>query len=562
MYQQNAAEIGGKAATLHRLIRLGCRVPPFKAIPLELLRNVKDDPEGRRQLLLPLAKWSRRFKYGVVVRSSFASEDSSQTFAGIFTSIFAGTELEQITGAIAACAGSSREFVDPYRRSRATELHGSVIVQMAVRAVMSGVHFTEDPLGNDGAYTEMTPGVAVGVTGGFAETLRLRTGDGIQASWAKAPPPCSSRGFPAFLPQTSAELEVRPGDYVQATRLSGSTQEDCKLLHHVDDQNLMLVNGLMRDEHDEVAERGLADRVHTLGRSLRSSLELGRLDVEWCVDEANRIWVVQARRASVAEQRESRPRQLDDTRPWEGTAASPGIGAGSAVFIRSPEARQAERPYVLILDSSELTEVELFAGASAVISPDMGLLSHTAILARELAIPCVIDAEEALADITIGDYLLVDGTAGIIWRKTDIEPAKSSETTFRCARCGAPLPGPDTYSLEVVPEAAEDLPSEDCLPTGCGSCFGERRISYMPTTWNAESASQIATEKSSNIATLDEETCLLKMVWASEEVVHKIGLRLFVGASTQVSLNAVYSDCGEDFPQLTVHRYRLECEGS
>lgn len=561
MSQRNTSNRGGKAVTLDRLVHLGYSVPPFRAIPLEFLRNVKDDPEEWRQLLLPLAKWTRRFKHGVVVRSSFGIEDSDRTFAGVFTSIFAANEFEQIAHAIAACAGSSVEFLDPYRRRRATELDGSVIVQMAVRAVMSGVHFTKDPLGGDGAYTEMTPGVAVGVTGGFTETLRLRTGDGVEASWAKPPPPCRSRGFPAFLPQTAAELEVRPGDYVRTTRLSGNIHEDCKLLHHVDDQNLMLVNGLMRDEYDEEAERRLADRIHTLGRSVQSSLERGGLDVEWCVDEANRIWVVQARCASDVKQRESRPRQPDATRSWEGTAASPGMSAGSAVFIRSPEARQVEGPYVLILDSSELSDVELFAGASAVISPDMGLLSHTAILARELAIPCVIDAEEAVADVTIGDHLIVDGTAGVIWRSTEIEPPKSAEMTVRCARCGTPVPGPDTYSLEVVLEMAEDAPSEDYAPTGCRSCFDERKILYIPTTWNAQSVSQIAVGQSSNIASLDEESCLLKIVWANGEVIPQLGLRLFAGASTQVNLNAVYVDCSEESPDRTGNHYRLQCEG-
>jgi phosphoenolpyruvate synthase/pyruvate phosphate dikinase len=43
-----------------------------------------------------------------------------------------------------------------------------------------------------------------------------------------------------------------------------------------------------------------------------------------------------------------------------------------------------------------------------------GMLSHTAILAREYGIPCVVNVREATGRIASGSRILVDGSAGIV----------------------------------------------------------------------------------------------------------------------------------------------------
>jgi pyruvate,water dikinase len=56
----------------------------------------------------------------------------------------------------------------------------------------------------------------------------------------------------------------------------------------------------------------------------------------------------------------------------------------------------------------------LFAIASAVVTDTGGVLSHSAICAREYAIPCVVATIVGTAMIPDGATVLVDGTQGTV----------------------------------------------------------------------------------------------------------------------------------------------------
>jgi pyruvate,water dikinase len=60
--------------------------------------------------------------------------------------------------------------------------------------------------------------------------------------------------------------------------------------------------------------------------------------------------------------------------------------------------------------------------ASAVVIDIGGPLSHGAIIAREMGIPCVINTGTGTRVINTGDRLKVDGTSGIVTvrERTDI----------------------------------------------------------------------------------------------------------------------------------------------
>jgi pyruvate,water dikinase len=58
----------------------------------------------------------------------------------------------------------------------------------------------------------------------------------------------------------------------------------------------------------------------------------------------------------------------------------------------------------------------LFATAAAVVADAGGALSHTAIVAREYGIPCVVATRTACRDLRTGDWLEVDGNAGEVRR--------------------------------------------------------------------------------------------------------------------------------------------------
>jgi pyruvate,water dikinase len=60
--------------------------------------------------------------------------------------------------------------------------------------------------------------------------------------------------------------------------------------------------------------------------------------------------------------------------------------------------------------------IALFASAGAIVVERGSLLSHSAIVARELGIPCVVALKGAMAWIADGETIEVDGAAGIVTR--------------------------------------------------------------------------------------------------------------------------------------------------
>jgi pyruvate,water dikinase len=56
----------------------------------------------------------------------------------------------------------------------------------------------------------------------------------------------------------------------------------------------------------------------------------------------------------------------------------------------------------------------LFAIAAAVVTDSGGVLSHSAICAREYAIPCVVATQVATQVIHDGALITVDGTNGVV----------------------------------------------------------------------------------------------------------------------------------------------------
>jgi phosphohistidine swiveling domain-containing protein len=99
---------------------------------------------------------------------------------------------------------------------------------------------------------------------------------------------------------------------------------------------------------------------------------------------------------------------------WSGTGVSPGIGVGPARVVGEGEAVRLEPGEVLVapvLDAAMGPALSAAAGAVAEIG---GLLSHGAVVARELGVPCVVDVRDATRRLRTGQRLLVDGTAGVV----------------------------------------------------------------------------------------------------------------------------------------------------
>jgi phosphoenolpyruvate synthase/pyruvate phosphate dikinase len=98
-----------------------------------------------------------------------------------------------------------------------------------------------------------------------------------------------------------------------------------------------------------------------------------------------------------------------------GHAGSPGVVRGTARVIRSlTEAGRLQYGEILVAEATLPEWTPLFATAAAVVTDIGGILSHSAVVAREYCIPAVVGTGIATATIRDGQLIEVDGTHGMV----------------------------------------------------------------------------------------------------------------------------------------------------
>jgi phosphohistidine swiveling domain-containing protein len=98
-----------------------------------------------------------------------------------------------------------------------------------------------------------------------------------------------------------------------------------------------------------------------------------------------------------------------------GSAGSPGRVTGVARVVRSlAEAAVVAPGEILVAEMTAPPWTPLFAVVAAVVTDTGGILSHSAVVAREYGIPAVVGAGDATLAISDGDVVEVDGDAGVV----------------------------------------------------------------------------------------------------------------------------------------------------
>ena len=96
-----------------------------------------------------------------------------------------------------------------------------------------------------------------------------------------------------------------------------------------------------------------------------------------------------------------------------GRGASAGVARGPVKIVKSPD-DPFDVGAVLVAEVTTPDLVELMSRASAIVTNQGGILSHAAIIARELAKPCVVDVGDATERLCDGQLIEVDGSSGVI----------------------------------------------------------------------------------------------------------------------------------------------------
>lgn len=108
--------------------------------------------------------------------------------------------------------------------------------------------------------------------------------------------------------------------------------------------------------------------------------------------------------------------EYNDETERRGTGCSAGVITAKARIISDPRTQALKKGDILIARHTDPGWIAVFANASAIVVERGSLLSHSAIVARELGIPCVVSMKGAMSWIKDGETIEVDGGTGRVRR--------------------------------------------------------------------------------------------------------------------------------------------------
>jgi pyruvate,water dikinase len=93
---------------------------------------------------------------------------------------------------------------------------------------------------------------------------------------------------------------------------------------------------------------------------------------------------------------------------------SPGVVEGVARVMSGADDGELDDGEILVCHTTDPSWAPLFLLASALVVDIGGAMSHCALVAREIGLPCVINTGDGTTVINTGDRIRVDGDAGTV----------------------------------------------------------------------------------------------------------------------------------------------------
>jgi len=116
-----------------------------------------------------------------------------------------------------------------------------------------------------------------------------------------------------------------------------------------------------------------------------------------------------------------RHQNFESTRPPEtmegslnGTGACPGRVTGRVRVVLDPRGARLEPGEILVARQTDPGWVVLFPAAAGLLVERGSLLSHSAIVSRELRLPCIVSLPGITSTLKTGDLVEMDGAAGTV----------------------------------------------------------------------------------------------------------------------------------------------------
>jgi pyruvate,water dikinase len=166
-----------------------------------------------------------------------------------------------------------------------------------------------------------------------------------------------------------------------------------------------------------LTEGEIADAIRGGGvdTDLRRLVALRRLEYEEAGEEALPSRIEAKGIVAAAD-----PRSVAETRTGgghlTGTGCSPGRVRAPALVVTRPSPETVVGGEILVASTTDPGWVFLMVAASGLVAEQGNMLSHTAIIGRELGVPTVVGVEGATSLIEDGATIEIDGRAGTVVR--------------------------------------------------------------------------------------------------------------------------------------------------
>lgn len=110
------------------------------------------------------------------------------------------------------------------------------------------------------------------------------------------------------------------------------------------------------------------------------------------------------------------PIQYEDMEQRKGIGCCPGVVRGTVRVITDPRNARLEQGEILVAERTDPGWIMLFPAAKGVLVERGSLLSHSAIVAREMRIPAIVSVPGITSWLKDGDIVEFDGSTGVIRR--------------------------------------------------------------------------------------------------------------------------------------------------
>lgn len=189
-------------------------------------------------------------------------------------------------------------------------------------------------------------------------------------------------------------------------------------------------------------------------------------DIEWAVDERNRIFILQARPETVYGMEEKM--KSDERRDFSekdilvrGIGVSPGQGAGKTkIILDIKDISKFKQGNVLVTEMTTPDWVPVMKIASAVVTNLGGKTCHAAIVSRELGVPCVVGTENATSVLQDGEIVTVDGQRGFIFKGAIKEKMEEKAPVAPLDISAQVITATKVYVNLSIPEIAQKIARE------------------------------------------------------------------------------------------------------